>query len=361
MIKRMLLLWLVLVNVLACTPAAQRFVAQQPAAEEEAFGYKPDRAAIKRFVASLPRPFLDTAGPELLADQDETPVLLFRAFAEAYRAKYGRKWPVDIQGIGDCTSFGWVHAANVHLAVKWKLGDADDWEAGATEAFYGGSRVEAQGRTFAGWADGCYGAACAKWASQTGGIVFRKRYDALGIDLTTYSPTRAKEWGAYGCGGRNDNGRLDELAKQFPLEVVVVRNFREAAAAIKSGYPVAVCSFVGFKGQPSRDADGFLIAHGEWAHCMCFTAVRFGTRPGLLCQNSWTPKILGGPKWPEDQPDSSFWVDAKTCDRMLGEGDSFAVSGYRGFPHRKLRHGDWVNVPQPEPKHKPESNLAIAL
>src|SRR5690606_38137456 len=112
-------------------------------------------------------------------------------------------------------------------------------------------------------------------------------------------------------------------------DVVLVTTFREAGAAIQSGYPVAVCSGQGFASQ--RDGQGFAAARGSWAHCMVFIGVRFD-RPGLLCLNSWGPRWIGGPKWPDDQPDGSFWVDARTCDRMLAGRDSFAISGYRGFP-----------------------------
>jgi hypothetical protein len=109
-----------------------------------------------------------------------------------------------------------------------------------------------------------------------------------------------------------------------------------------SGYPVPVCSGQGVSS--TRDSEGFAAPRGSWAHCMCFTGVRFGARPGLLCQNSWGPNWIDGPKYPEDQPEGSFWVDADVATRMLKGGDSFAVSGYEGFPFRDLRHGDWVKV-----------------
>jgi hypothetical protein len=121
--------------------------------------------------------------------------------------------------------------------------------------------------------------------------------------------------------------------------VALVKTFDEAAAAIASGYPVPVCSGQGFSS--TRDKDGFSRASGSWSHCMCFNSVRFDRR-GLLCQNSWGPDWIKGPKWPEDQPDGSFWVDEATVNRMLRGEDSFAVSAYEGFPYRDLKHGDWV-------------------
>ena len=126
-----------------------------------------------------------------------------------------------------------------------------------------------------------------------------------------------------------------------------VRTWDEAAAAIESGYPVVVCSMQGF--QTRRDEDGFCAGPPglRWAHCMCFVAVRYGSRPGLLCLNSWGPNACGGPKWPSDQPDGSFWVEKVTADRMLSAGDSFAVGSISGFGFRDLHHGGWL-MPAPE-------------
>lgn len=305
------------------------------------FGYEPHPEETRRFVESLPKPFLAQAGPELLQAREKKPVFLYRALYEAYAAHNGGKqWKVGAQGIGDCVSWGWAHGADIHLAVMWKLGDSAEWKQAATEAIYGGSRVEARGVTRGGWSDGSYGAAAAKWVRDWG-IVFRQPYNT--VDLTTYSASRAKDWGNYGCGGRDDNGYLDKIASSHPIKnVVVVRNFEEAAAAIASGYPVPVCSSQGFSS--TRDKDGFAAPRERWAHCMVFVGVRYEPRPGLLCLNSWGPDWISGPKWPEDQPDGSFWVDAEVATRMLRGGDSFAVSGYEGFPYRDLSHGDWVET-----------------
>jgi len=308
-------------------------------------GYTPHPRETERFLRSMPKPSIRDQGPDLFrADVRDHTTLLYRALYEAHETKYGRHWVVGAQGIGDCVSWGWAHAADIHLAVMWKLGESSEWRPAATEAIYGGSRVEARGRTFGGWGDGSYGAAAAKWVRDWG-VVFRQRYDDLGIDLTTYSAARAKQWGAYGCGGRNDDGRLDRLAKDHPIKrVALVTSFDEAAKAIQSGYPVAVCSGQGFSSR--RDSQGFSAPRGSWSHCMCFIGVRFD-RPGLLCLNSWGPRWVTGPKWPDDQPDGSFWVDARVADRMLSGRDSFAVSGYEGFPYRPLDHGDWVRTQPP--------------
>lgn len=307
------------------------------------FGYTPDPAGTKRFVRSLPKPTLSEAAPHLFGRGDSEPVLLYRSLYEAFAAHHGgQAWIVGKQGIGDCVSWGWAHGADIHLSVLWKLGISSEWRPAATEAIYGGSRVEARGSTRGGYSDGSYGGAAAKWVSDWG-VLFRQPYNDLGFDLTTYSSSRAKSWGNYGCGGEGENGKkADDVAKTHPIkQVALVRNFEEAAAAIASGYPVPVCSGRGFTSQ--RDAQGFCRPSGGWSHCMCFVGVRFD-RKGLLCLNSWGPNWVGGPKWPDDQPDGSFWVDADVATGMLRGEDSFAVSGFEGFPYRDLKHGDWVQI-----------------
>lgn len=332
--------------------------AGEPVAERY-FGYQPDRVASQQFVATLPARDLRTMAPGLFGREKST-VLLYRALNDAHLAHKGRPFKVGRQGIGDCVSWGWKHGVDIHLAVMWKVGDSAEWREAATESIYGGSRVEAQGRSSGGWGDGSYGAAAAKWVRDWG-VTFRKPYNDFGFDLTTYSADRAKQWGNYGNGGSGDAGKFDAEAKRHPVRnVALVKTFDEAAAAIASGYPVPVCSGQGFAS--TRDANGFARAAGSWAHCMCFIGVRFDP-DGLLCLNSWGPDWIDGPKWPvdaqggSDMPDGSFWVARSTAENMLRGADSFAVSGYEGFPYRDLKHGDWVEY-SPRDVHPPAASMA---
>lgn len=313
------------------------------------FGLRPaDRAERDAFVATLRGRTLTEAAPHLVEgdDGDESPVLLYRALDEAYFAKQHEPFRVENQAIGDCVSWGSKHAVDIHGAVLWRIGAIADWKPASSEAIYGGARVEARGIRFAGYSDGATGYDAAKWLKQWG-VIHRQKYGDL--DLTHYSGARAKEWGAYGCGGKNDNGNLDELARAFPVrDVAPVTTYAEAVAALKSGYPIIVCSYQGFEGA-RRDQDGFARPNGRWAHCMCFIGCRFD-REGLLCLNSWGPDWIKGPKWPPDQPDGSFWIEKKTAEYMLQGGgfsnsDSYAVSGLDGFPWQKIDHEKWVELP----------------
>lgn len=329
-------------------------------------GYMPNPEGTEEFLETLDKPFIRQAGPELFRGprgppEEKKGVLLYRPFYKAYKAVYGHDWRCGAQGIGDCVSWGWMHGIAISTAVEYELGGIAEWKMPASEAIYGGARVEALGKSRGGRSDGAYGGGAAKWVHDKGGVLFRQRYEKF--DLSQYSASRAKEWGDYGCGGAGDNGWADGVARQHPAKTVaLVRTFAEAAAAIDSGYAVPVCSGYGFgraNYQPPRDKDGFLKPIGSWSHCMCFIATRYEPRPGLLCLNSWGTKWVSGPKWPDDQPDGSFWVDASVADGMLRGNDSFAVSAVDGFPFRPLDNGDWVFLPPPQvPDDAPDYVLA---
>ncbi len=319
------------------------------------FGYTPNPEGTREFLRELDQPLFSDAAREVLLNAKQQDTFLYRYADKAHRQVYGKPFGPWKQGIGDCVSFGWGMGSYVGQCVDWEQGRLPDPPLLiCTEAIYGGSRTA--GRLppvqFAGWSDGSYGAAAARWVAGlkngTGGIIYRRDYP--GIDLTTYSPQLAKNWGAYGCGGQEHTYLAKEANKHTAKHVALVRSFDEAAASIESGYCIPVCSGVGFSSQ--RDADGFSPRQGSWAHCMVFISVRYakneGKRDGLLCMNSWGT-FNAGPKWPADQPDGSFWVSRETVDAMLSGQDSFAIGGVEGFKYRDLDHGGWL---QPAPAQK---------
>lgn len=307
------------------------------------FGYTPDPDGTRKFLSELDKPLFAQAGEEAIREAKGKDTFLYRPAMKAHLALYGQPWVVGRQGIGDCVSWGFAHSVWIAQCVDWETGRLSAPPAfPATESIYGGSRVEARGKKQAGYSDGSYGGAAAKWLRDWG-LIYRQQYS--GHDLTKYSPERAKNWGNWGNGGQDDQGKLDLVAKKHPAKhVALVRNFREAAAAIESGFPVAVCSGYGFRS--TRDAQGFCAPSGSWAHCMALISVRYD-RPGLLCLNSWGPSWVSGPKFPEDMPEGSFWIDAKVIDGMLAGEDSFAVGSVDGFGWRDLHHGNWL-APAPD-------------
>jgi hypothetical protein len=296
-------------------------------AQDHLFGRVTDlkavAAAVDAAMAALAQPlFYAAAYP--LKDTGAGKVVLLYQFLPQH---CGGKFPTHNQTIGDCVSHGWGLGIDVLQATEIQAGNAGKFPGEeATEIIYAGSRVEI-GRGGCGNADGSIGAWAAQFVVKYGTII-RGKYGPL--DLTKYNGQTARTLGAPNAGVPDP---LEPQVKEHPIKTTsLIRTYSEARDAIANGYPIPVCSQVGFDGQPKRDSAGFLRHAGSWPHCMLFCGVDDESgRPGLLCMNSWGPSWVGGPKR-HDQPDGSFWVDADTVDRMLREGDSFAMSGYVGYP-----------------------------
>ena len=295
-------------------------------------GWSPDPAAVDKFVSSLKYPTMTQAGARL-SEKEDRDVFLYPALL-----KVAPKYTRVAQGIGSCVGHG--YAGCVDLLSSQEIivhGEAEDWKGRALEAsIYALSRVEARGKTRAGLSDGSYGAAACKAIMNFG--VLHYGVDYGGVTFTDYSAQREKSWG--------DTGLPDNLEpfakKRLVRETTLIQSFSDFCKAVSSGYPVSICSNQGFTF--SRDKDGFCKPRGQWSHCMAGISKRHGKRPGGLIWNSWGPNSNSGPHYPDNMPypfkGSTFWVDADVLDRMLKQGDSFALSNYDGFPPRKIP--DWT-------------------
>jgi len=242
-------------------------------------------------------------------------------------------YPMTRQTIGDCVSHGFAKCAMVVYAVDiLERRENEEWRAEiASEWIYGASRVLA-GKGRLGNSDGSIGSWAAKAVSDHG-LLWRLQY--RGHDLRKYSGRRAKSWGY-----RDLPYELEETADETPVSMkpALVNSYEDARDAIANGYCVPVCSGQGFTSK--RDRQGFCRASGRWAHCMAFVGSDDTSRPGLLCDNSWGANYHTGPRR-HDQPESSFWVDAKTADSMLRQNDSFAIPGVDGFKRTAIDWSPW--------------------
>ena len=292
------------------------------------FGYKPDRAGTDLFLASLARPTLATAGPDLVLDETRD------VFLGDYLLHADSGWKRGSQKIGSCVGWAWALSCDVLAACDILLrNESESYGGRVLEAsVYAFSRVEVRGQKNLG-GDGSYGGAAAKAVTKYGTLHYG--IDYAGQRFTDNSGTREKAWGR--------DGVPDELepyaAKHKVSTVALVRSFDEAAKAIQNGYPVAVCSMRGFS---MTLRDGYLSPSGSWAHAMMFAGLRWTPKPALLCVNSWGDCYTGSvdTKLPAQFQRSAGWVDASTCTSMLQGEDSFALSGYSGFPPRLLP--DWT-------------------
>ena len=313
-----------------CEPAPE----PAPPPSQQFFGWEPDRQGVQDFLDTLPHPEFESAAPDLVVT--EQPVLLYRALPATYRN--------EAQQIGDCVSWAAKHAVDILLGIDFKNGRSDRFVEASSESLYGVSRVEGRGRPegSGGYRDGSYGGAVCKWMLNYG-VVYRDQYQSPNglIDLLKYSGQRAKDWGNFGNGGRNDKGWLDNVAKQHPVKAVArINTWEDAVKALQNGYPIVICSGIGWTSERT-DANGFIPRSGSWSHAMCICGVRFDI-PGMLIMQSWGER--GHPDqsrgiWPEDQPKGTWWAYKKDVEAVFAQGDSWAISGVQGFPPRKMHVG----------------------
>lgn len=279
------------------------------------YGWTPNPEVSELYAKGLPDTvqYCENLRPIL----DGKPVVLTKIFQDTI----GQEVPKGPQGIGDCVSWGNGNGLNIYQAVQIGTGVADfDYEEAMTESIYALARCEI-GKQWGSMKDGAVGAWAAK-ALTTKGCLSREKHGK-------YDPKRAKLWGAKGLPDELEPEALQHLYKT----AVLVTNWDTAVPLIQAGVPVVVCSNVGFGSRNQinpRDKDGFARPQGTWYHCMVFVGVRFD-REALLCLQSWGANVPEGP-CVLDQPDNSFWVDKATCNRMLGQRDSYAYDGgFTGF------------------------------
>lgn len=232
---------------------------------------------------------------------------------------YGERWYLNQGECGSCVAFGAALACDVLMA----LNTARKSEPAPTSrtdpmTIYWGSRVEIGGGRISG--EGSVGV----WAAE-----YLKRYGALPqqkfpqIDLSKYSPSVC-------CGPNSRRGvpdALEPIARQYPVKTYAqVKSFDEAVYALAEGFPITIASSQGFRME--LDANGFGRPSGTWNHQQCVVGYELSPTPCLWIANSWGPCYVGGP--PGWNP-AVMKVDKRTSDRMLKEGDSWALSQFDGF------------------------------
>lgn len=324
-----------------------------PPAPTRGFGWVNDpearQASAARFAVAM---FADTpAGRVARGSVPDT--FLWRALRKA--AGHGEDWYPNINqlDVGDCVGCGYKHGGDVCEGVQ-VAANGGEWKPLSVEVIYGLSRVDI-GKGQMGNEDGSMGA-WAQEAVRTIGTAAMQKYQ--GDDLSTFDTHKARTYGAKGV-----PADIKAEARNHPVKATaLVKSWADVQKAVGQGYPVAVCSDVGFENPDgsagTRDKDGFCKARGNWPHCMCFIAVRGGSRPGAFCLNSWGDDAHRGPVWPADAPKAGFWVDSATVDRMAKQGDTYSLSDMTTFEARKL---DWLIDARPvRPDRRNPFELALA-
>lgn len=276
---------------------------------------------------------------QVIPPNSDDEVFLYRAVAKVAPGLM----PLNQKNIGSCVAAGHAGACNVCMALDKVAGKTSKFLPASIESIYGGARNEASGRVGHSYQDGSSGYAATTWLSKVGGVIYAQAYPEYNIDLTTYDVPRCKSWGAISNGGDNTvTGPLDVEAKKHPIKAVAkVTTLDELDAALKNGFPVTICSGIGFNSP--RDKDGFCQQAGAWGHCLLCAGKRNEGRKGYLIFNSWGTYLAGDGAHStnkyKDQPDGSFYAEPAVVARMLKAGDSWALSGETGLCRISFRIG----------------------
>lgn len=288
----------------------------------QTFGWQYDAEAVKANLDQAKTLHFETtpAGKAALGDTD---VFLWQAVRRVNNKAPPWYPNVNQQSVGCCVGCGWKHSTDVCQATQIISGRRAEWKPASVEVIYGNSRVDIGKGRISG--DGSVGA-WAKAAVEKDGVAPMENIG--GVDLSTFSPQRARAWGRSGVPSSVNEAAKDHIVKGCAL----VKTWTDVKRAITQGYPVAVCSNQGFTME--RDSTGRCRPQGSWGHCMAIIAVRSGANEGGFILNSWGDQAHTGPTWPEDAPVAGFWADASVIDRMVGQNDSFALADIAGFPAR---------------------------
>ncbi|TWU12847.1 hypothetical protein CA54_16730 [Symmachiella macrocystis] len=293
------------------TPEAERYGWAGPEAVAEAAG----------IVKGMPEFMI--AGAD--GDNETSDVRLWK-FSKAVNG--GEHFPNVPQQVGDCVSWGAANAVNYLQAVQLARGPPAEFHPAYPPYIYGVSRVLV-GNGRLGNSDGSVGA----WAAE--GL---RKYGVLRSDfegVPGYSGSVARKWG-------RRPGPPDEFVREgqrFPVETVAaVHSADDVRDSVCNGYPVTIASNWGGRhdrGLSNKHGRIVFKRSGSWNHQMCIVGYDgSGSEPLFYVLNSWGPSIHPAPI--DGEPPGGFWIRAGDVDYITRQGDSFAFSGFRGFPAREL-------------------------
>lgn len=286
-------------------------------------GYVRRKDAIRDFIANTSKPFLSQQNAEIKGSGEGVQVRLMLA----YEKVTGVPFVPHKQIHGTCVGEGGVLGAELLSAVEIAAGQKEVWRGKFCVAYsYGISRVEVGGGRIRG--DGSTGAWMAK-ALMHYGVLLNRRYPKY--DLSTRRDDLAVRWGDMGV-----PDELEVIGKERPVETAaLVTSAAEAADSIANGNPVFMCANWIFN-QQQLDKDGFSNGGVRSGHCTLLTGVDTKSeRRGFENQGSWG-EFYRGPKHKLGCAAGACWNDWAIIDKLLRQNDSFALSGFVGYPRRKI-------------------------
>jgi hypothetical protein len=299
-----------------------------PAAEDALLAEIESRGGFRRALGAISHYHLYGAGERVLS----LPYL-------AAMRMYPQCLPGGSQARGDCVSWSIRSASIVSYCASLLWGDNTDRYAPpavsdigrtngvfATESWYW-----FRGHSGEGWNCGD----AARIAISKSGMMVRKNYPEIGIDLEEYSGATAGKWGA-----RTPPDEIIEVTSRHLLSTATVcKTWEEVRDMLANGYALATCGGEAF--ERTRDEFGVCRrSNSVWRHAMSYIAAddreemkrRYKCRDGglVLVQNSWANYCGDEHPIPGTQfkiPAGSFWArwdDVR--DRYM-----VAIGGGKGF------------------------------
>lgn len=328
-------------------------------------GAFPDPEAKAELMASVPFPDGMAACSQFgLADSGKGKLSLPYIYAQE---RWPKCWPSPRQTTGSCVSKAGKNCGVVLIGVECAIGAPDevtgkveDWPevselaekngVVASEPLYGDRGHRGQG------------ANCSRlqyYTTTKGGILIRKNYPDLGIDLTVANDNIGANWG-----GSGTPAAITAEGKKHQIRTATdAANHEVSRDLVANGYPIWVCSSYGFSSK--RDANGYSGRSGSWAHSWDIIAyddrketVDIYGFPLALFLHDWE-RWNSGPRDIRDSaslvpaekkqawidkgivnaatgniqiPEGTMWINAK----LLDSCDCAAMSGFNGFPRRTL-------------------------
>jgi hypothetical protein len=253
-------------------------------------------------------------------------------------------WPGAAQQRGDCVSHGDKNAKFYSHCGDIVVGKPDEKTGlveGVVEIPEVGIKQGAFSTEVSYWyrgynGDGWMCAAASSVSLKFAGLVPRKNYPDIGIDLTRYSGQLAGKYGAR----KPPQEIADALDNNLVYTATRLRSFEEIRDFLGNGYGMNSCGSEGFSS--SRDENGVSSRKGSWSHSMAYvgaddraeTHSKYGG-PLVLVLNSWG-KFNSGPRkvlgTDLQIPEGSFWARWKDIQRR----EVIAYSGVGGWPARTL-------------------------
>jgi hypothetical protein len=261
----------------------------------------------------------------------------------AVESLFPTAFPGAAQERGDCVSHSSKNAALASLCSEIVFGQPDEITGkreGPPEVDAVGEKNGVLSTEYLYWWRGYNGDG---WDCDTAaemirkeGMLARRAYPDLGLDLTKYSGRLAGQYGS--SKPPADIAAIGRM--HFVRTTTDAETLEEIRDLIANGYGISSCGSEGFS--DSRDENGVAVRLGSWAHAMPYWGFddreethRIYKGPLVLVGNSWGqwnsgPRRIRGTQL--DIPHGCFWARWRDVERRR----AIAYSSIAGWPARKL-------------------------